>query len=223
MIKAIFFDVGDTIYHNEEFKAAYPEKLIEMMTRKLHVKPDKAKQMIEDKKEELKKSLNRHVNKVDVLKSFGFTRQQVHDGFFEIEAEKYLQKNDKLQQIFSKLAKYYTLGFITNNRMDMLERILKILKVDIKLFSIIITEDTVNLVKPNSEPFEKALSKSEYKPSECVYVADSLAKDLLPAKKLGFKTVWITDKHGDENKDLFDTKIDNILGIEKALKILNRF
>ena len=63
--------------------------LIEKLVEKIGVSSKEATEMIKQKKEELKKSMDRHVNKVDVMKSFGFSRQEVHDAYFEIEAEKW--------------------------------------------------------------------------------------------------------------------------------------
>jgi HAD superfamily hydrolase (TIGR02253 family) len=57
-------------------------------------------------------------------------------------------------------------------------------------FDYVITFDDTKTRKPGAKPFLLALKKLKLKPEECVMVGDSLKKDIAPAKKLGFKTVF---------------------------------
>lgn len=44
--------------------------------------------------------------------------------------------------------------------------------------------------------FEIALSKADYKAEESVMVGDRLDNDIVPANKIGMKTVWIKQGSG---------------------------
>ena len=57
-------------------------------------------------------------------------------------------------------------------------------------FDYVITFDDTKVRKPNPKPFLYALKKLKLKPEECVMVGDSLMRDITPAKKLGFVTVF---------------------------------
>jgi putative hydrolase of the HAD superfamily len=57
-------------------------------------------------------------------------------------------------------------------------------------FDLVVTFDDTKVKKPGREPFMYVLKKLKLKPEECVMVGDSLKKDIAPAKKLGFKTVF---------------------------------
>jgi putative hydrolase of the HAD superfamily len=57
-------------------------------------------------------------------------------------------------------------------------------------FDYVITFDDTKVRKPNHKPFLFALKKLKLKPNECVMIGDSLLRDISPAKKLGFKTVF---------------------------------
>jgi putative hydrolase of the HAD superfamily len=57
-------------------------------------------------------------------------------------------------------------------------------------FDIVVTFDDTKTRKPNRKPFLYALKKLRLKPEECLMVGDSLKKDIVPAKKLGFRTAF---------------------------------
>lgn len=58
------------------------------------------------------------------------------------------------------------------------------------MFDHVITFDDTGMKKPGRKPFVLALKRLKLKPDECVMVGDSLKKDIAPAKKFGFKTVF---------------------------------
>lgn len=45
--------------------------------------------------------------------------------------------------------------------------------------------------KPDLRLFEMALQKAKCDPSDAIMVGDRLDNDIIPAKKLGMKTVWV--------------------------------
>ena len=57
-------------------------------------------------------------------------------------------------------------------------------------FDIIVTFDETKATKPSPKPFLYVLKKLKLKPEECLFVGDSLIRDIAPAKKLGFKTAF---------------------------------
>jgi putative hydrolase of the HAD superfamily len=79
----------------------------------------------------------------------------------------------------------------------------------------VITFDDTKVRKPNHKPFLYALNKLKLKSEGCVMVGDSLIRDIAPAKKLGFKTVfakygYIGRKFGGKSKVKADYVIKNI-------------
>ncbi|MDI6806835.1 MAG: TIGR02253 family HAD-type hydrolase [Candidatus Aenigmarchaeota archaeon] len=65
-------------------------------------------------------------------------------------------------------------------------------------FDLVITYDETRAKKPNLKPFLYILKKLKLNPEECLIVGDSLKRDVAPAKKLGFKTVFA--KYGSEKE-----------------------
>lgn len=84
-------------------------------------------------------------------------------------------------------------------------------------FDIIVTFDETKSKKPSLKPFLYVLKKLRLKPEECLMIGDSLKRDIAPAKKLGFKTVFA--KYG-EDKEKANVKPDYVINnIKELLKI----
>ncbi|MBF0510367.1 MAG: HAD family hydrolase, partial [Deltaproteobacteria bacterium] len=49
----------------------------------------------------------------------------------------------------------------------------------------------VGLSKPQPEIFELALNKLQLSPDRVIFVGDSYERDMIPARELGMKTVWL--------------------------------
>lgn len=71
------------------------------------------------------------------------------------------------------------------------------------------------------EIFNLALKQAESKPDECVMVGDRLDNDIIPANKIGMKTVWIKQGMGGlGNVDLLNFKPDFVINkIEQMLEL----
>lgn len=84
-------------------------------------------------------------------------------------------------------------------------------------FDIVVTFDDTKSKKPSLKPFLYILKKIKLKPEECLMIGDSLKRDIAPAKKLGFKTVFA--KYG-EDKEYAKVKPDYVINdIKSLLKI----
>jgi len=85
------------------------------------------------------------------------------------------------------------------------------------IFDLIVTVDDTKVEKPDKKPFLFALKKLKLKPEECLMIGDSLKKDVEPAKKLGFRTVYA--KYGG-NETKSTVKPDYVINnIKELLKI----
>lgn len=58
-------------------------------------------------------------------------------------------------------------------------------------FTAILDSTRVGLAKPDLAIFRRALQKLEAAAGECVFVGDSYERDMLPARRLGMKTIWV--------------------------------
>ncbi|MBN2202707.1 MAG: HAD-IA family hydrolase [Candidatus Aenigmarchaeota archaeon] len=89
------------------------------------------------------------------------------------------------------------------------------------MFEHVITFDDTKVRKPGKEPFLYALKKLKLKPEECLMVGDSLGGDILPAKKMGFKTAYAKYGFDPTMCEVSKVKADYVLeDIKDLLKIL---
>jgi HAD superfamily hydrolase (TIGR01662 family) len=120
--------------------------------------------------------------------------------------------------------RHLKIGLITESDTDKVE--LELVRENIKeLFDVVVVSDQVGENKPSVKLFQAALKKLNVKPENSVYIGDRLFYDILPAKQLGFKTVWIRQgAHSEEGlSQLDDIRPDFIIeDIGEVLKIIRQ-
>lgn len=85
------------------------------------------------------------------------------------------------------------------------------------LFSSTVFSDEVELCKPDSRVFEKALKELMVRPEETVHVGDLLRTDVAGAKNMGMKAVWLRNngnlRHNDCAPDYVINRLSELLEI----------
>lgn len=211
----ILFDLGGTLYENREFDAQYPKQLYHLLAGDMGITVDDAQRLLGETSRKLEAKTGKHITKVAAMEALGYTRRQVHDEFCKIDPTEYLRPDLRLAGLIERLSGRYRLGMVTNFRRAHVVRILDALGVDSGLFEVLVGEDDVLEIKPHHEPFLKALELLGELPENCVYVADSIGKDLRPAREVGMRTVLVGGV-GDE-LGCVDACVRSILGLEEVL------
>ena len=93
------------------------------------------------------------------------------------------------EECLRKLSKKYKIGIIANQVFESEERLEKIDLL--KYINLVVASAEEGVAKPDLRIFEIALSKADCKAEESVMVGDRLDNDIVPANKIGMKTVWI--------------------------------
>ncbi|MEC5172527.1 HAD family hydrolase [Chryseobacterium nepalense] len=112
---------------------------------------------------------------------------------------------DDLSILHELPVKKAVLSNFNSNLGNILERL-----VGKNIFSEIIISENENFRKPSLEFYELALKKLNVNPEEVLYIGDSLKLDIIPARKLGFKTLLIDRQHIFSN---FTDRISNMKDI----------
>ena len=102
--------------------------------------------------------------------------------------------------VIKSLSQKYELGIIAN-QLDGLKERLQAFDL-LKYFKCIISSWDLKVMKPDIRIFEYALDKTNCSPQETCMIGDRLDNDILPAKSLGMKTVWIKQGFGALQKPL---------------------
>ena len=93
------------------------------------------------------------------------------------------------EECLRELSKRYKIGIIANQNPGSRERLEKMGLL--KYIDIVIASAEEGVAKSDLRIFKAALSRAACKPEEAVMVGDRIDNDIIPAKKIGMKTVWI--------------------------------
>ncbi|MBP1584162.1 MAG: HAD family hydrolase [Lachnospiraceae bacterium] len=126
---------------------------------------------------------------------------------------------DAAPDVLRSLHGKYKLGIIANQSLGTRERI------DNwgigKYFDVVMASAEAGCYKPDPAIFTMALEKAGCRPEDAVMIGDRLDNDIIPAKKLGMKTVWVRQgyaiyqKIDDESKrpDHIVGSIEELIGL----------
>ena len=99
-----------------------------------------------------------------------------------------------VKAVLETLAKRYSLGIIANQPRGTAER-LKEYGVG-QLFSLVLSSEEEGVEKPNEEIFLRALRRAGCEPPEACMIGDRPDNDIAPAKRLGMRTIRVTQGLG---------------------------
>ena len=175
MVKWLFFDLGGTVYDETFSDKQRIDRLIEKA--QLDIAYD-------DFYAEMQKSA------VEFAPSpFGTAREKlgIEENVPYSNEKEILYPNTV--EVIKKLSEKYKLGIIANQPPNTAER----LKNDglYDLFQICLLSECVNLFKPDTAFFKRALKEAGCKACEALMIGDRLDNDVFPAKSVGMKTVRI--------------------------------
>lgn len=119
-------------------------------------------------------------------------------------------------RVLSELHKAYKIGIIANQPFGTADR-LKAFGLS-EYIDLLVSSAEEGVAKPDLRIFKIALERSGCLPQNAVMVGDRLDNDIVPAKALGMKTVWIRQGFGGmatpaSEKEIPDYRIENLNGL----------
>ena len=118
----------------------------------------------------------------ETIRHFGLTKTPWH-------SEDEVPYPDACDTLTELKARGYRLGIIANQNPGLEKRLedwgLR------QYFDVIVSSAEIGYAKPDREIFEKAFEMAGCMAEESVMVGDRLDNDMLPAKEIGMKTVWM--------------------------------
>lgn len=125
----------------------------------------------------------------------------------------------EVRLVLKTLGERYRLGIIANQGKGLLDRLERFGILD--NFEIIINSTDIGFSKPDLRIFQVALEKANIEPSKAVYVGDRVDNDMVPAKKLGMRTIRLRQglgQYGSEDATFpSDWQVSNV---QELLQIL---
>lgn len=101
---------------------------------------------------------------------------------------------DDAEECLRKLSGQYNIGIIANQSLGAAKRledfgILKYIKL-------VIASAEEGIAKPDRRIFELALARAGCEPGQSVMIGDRIDNDIVPAKRLGMRTIWVKQGFG---------------------------
>ena len=171
-IKWVFFDIGSTLVDESK---CYEKRYAEAVENTDITYEEFENKVIEFARQNLK-------GDHEAVKYYNLALPKWHK---ELEIL-YSDAETVLNTLYNK---GYKLGIIANQSLGTEKRLEK--WQILKYFDIIIASAEEGVAKPDLEIFRRAMQRAECKPHNAVMVGDRLDNDIVPASKLGMKTIWI--------------------------------
>jgi len=191
-IKALLFDLDDTLYDEKQFVNSGFNKVAEFVENKFKIDKDFFYKILIDIFNEGKRGniFNIALERVNIIYDENIIRLMV-----KIYREHNLKiKLDKgIRSLLIKLKGIYSLGIITDGYFEVQKKKVQALKLE-ELFDSIIYTDKYGREywKPDVFGYKLALKElDDILPEETVYIGDNPHKDFIGAKEIGITTVRI--------------------------------
>lgn len=203
-IKWIFFDVGSTLVDETE---AYDHRVRDMIEGTNISFSDFNSKRIELAKQGFD-------GNSEAIKYFGLKKTPWH-------TEDEIPFDDAIETLYLLKRRGYNLGVIANQVEGTAQR-LEMWGL-LQCFDVLATSAELGIAKPDKLIFEKAFELAGCRPQNSVMVGDRLDNDIIPAKALGMRTVWIRKnlsiyQHIDLAKNNADWIIDNLSDLKEIFE-----
>lgn len=194
-IEWVFFDVGSTLVDESK---AYEERL-KSVAQMANVSYEYVYQTALAFYKENKKG------DLEIIKLLNVKRPEWRHDYEILYSE--------TEACLRKLSEKYDIGVIANQSLGT-EKRLKAFGI-LQYIKLVVASAEEGAAKPDRRIFEIALNRAVCKPQHAVMVGDRIDNDIIPAKALGMKTIWIKQGFGKYWKKLSereqaDYEIDNL-------------
>lgn len=185
LCKVIFFDVGFTLVDETEcWQVRCAEQANSDKARALYI-------TAADVYDALQNACRSN------LQNFGSVARQL--GFTQIAPyrEKYEKLYPAAKKVLAQLSRNYKLGVIANQSQGLTKRLAHF--GILRFFDYVISSADCGASKPDPSIFQIALRKANCTAADAVMIGDRIDNDVVPAKLVGMKTVWIKQGLGGLN------------------------
>lgn len=88
----------------------------------------------------------------------------------------------------------YKIGVVANQSLGIADRLERF--GILKYIDLVVASAEEGVAKPDRKIFEIALNRAGCRPEQAIMIGDRIDNDIVPAKKLGMKTIWVKQGFG---------------------------
>jgi len=217
-LKTIIFDLDGTLYELEggSFRSSPLSQKVrdnaqKYIADKLSKTPAEAQVILEDIISRYREDIS-----IGLEKEFDLDRYDYFQTVWNISAKGIVKPNGRLRGVLERLNSNYRLVLVSDAPQVWINNVLQ--ELDVKdLFDNYIFSGEGNSRKGFNNAFSQVLASLEIMPGECWTVGDQETTDIIPAKGLGLKTIFI-------HPDIISSQSDlNLKTIEELPAALSKF
>jgi len=228
MLKAVLFDLGNTLIDVSTWKEKFPKAIINFLFSSYSVPKNVAKEKLKITLEEVEKisKTNPHIDKIreaariysSLLKETGYSIQEEEIVKFTIQfRDKNLRPMPYAKQTLNFLKKKgFSLYLISDGRKDRVKKFLEFLKIEELFTEIFISEEEETTKKERL--FEAFFNSTKLNPKECLMVGNDPESDGT-ALRYGIPFCLISTDKITEN---YTFKISSLKDLKKVLEFFNK-
>ena len=208
----LIFELDGTIYPLSQPWAQSPlgkairENSIAFLSNQLKIPQKKANEAYETVNQKYQGEIS-----IGIEKKYGISRHAFFEKVWNIEPKQFLPPNANLQNLFKAIPNKKII--LTAAPLIWAERVLAFYQLQDAFSSVYTGEPDIR--KPNAQAFGQIISNENVSAKALISIGDQIETDIIPAKKLGMKTVLV----GKPNP-MADYCISRIEEIEKVVQIL---
>lgn len=200
MVKAVIFDIDNTLYSYEDAHAvawealcAYARQELAMDAQEFLHRHNAAQTIVKARLGAPCAALHNRLLRYQVLLEQAQTPLRhaiaMNDLYWRTLIGAARPTPGILECLRALKAAGYILGIGTDMTLDY--QLQKLVALDmLELFDFIVSSEEVNAEKPDRKLFDCCAQKAGAAPSECLFIGDSLKKDVLGAQEAGMAALW---------------------------------
>jgi putative hydrolase of the HAD superfamily len=233
MVNAVFFDFGGTldtdgIHWSEKFWDIYQKYNININKQDYEYAYVEAENSLGGgdlfKNKSFKDILSLQISaQFDVLKKKNIIKDTEYSLLDEMIRNCYDDVKKSMsysRELLKTLSEQYTLGIISNFYGN-LKHVCKEFELN-NYLTFFIDSEIVGIRKPDTGIYKLAVNSMHTNPEEVVMIGDSYERDIVPAKSIGCKTVWLKGRSWREEAE-DNSKADYIINSIREIPCLNLF
>jgi putative hydrolase of the HAD superfamily len=193
-INALVFDMDDTLYDEKDYVVSGFNAVDQWIKKQCEISGfyNTALELFESGEQTL--IFNKTLARLDMVYDDAFIKSMV-DCYRSHAPDIHLSED--AGWIFENLKDSVKIGLISDGYLDAQEQKVRVLKLQEKCHSVILTDRWGKLHwKPSPVPYEQASRDLQLPHDQCVYIGDNLNKDFITANRLGWTTVHIDRRSG---------------------------
>jgi putative hydrolase of the HAD superfamily len=214
MIKAVIFDLDNTLYDYDACNVLAEKQLLEVIAAEFHVSEERAAGFLKHSKEYVKYQLGNEVasshNRLLYMQNICEQAEKnplqyamkFYDTYWNTMLE-HMRLYDYVRPLLKELhSKNIKVGILTDLTAHIQYRKISRLGLTTQI-DYLVTSEEAGAEKPSEKMFGLMLGKMKVKPEKAIMIGDSMKKDVEGAKKIGMRSIYF-DRSENFGKKVLD-------------------